>query len=123
MSHQSGSDADPDEVATTASDDGVASREASACTGIDYAEDGVPVWSRPKSRQAMLADCRYHSRSAWLYFPHIELLFLLFAFEGAVTSQLATLRDGGCPWVVCVAGAALVSRAMYIDATNYGSDR
>lgn len=81
-----------------------------ADAGIDRAEDGVSVRSRPKTRRALLAECRERSRSAWLYFPHIELLFLLFAFEGAVASQLGALRDRGCPWVLYMACTALVSR-------------
>lgn len=99
---------DSDEFDPSTPDD---DRFNSADAGIDDAEDGIPVWLRPKSRRALLMECRDRSRSAWLYFPHIELLFLLFAFEGAVASQLGALRDGGCPWVVYMACTALVSCA------------
>lgn len=105
--------ADSDESNPSTPDDAGESRGDaldSADAGIDYAEDGMPVWSRPKTRRALLTECRDRSRSAWLYFPHIELLFLLFAFEGAVASQLGALRDGGCPWVLYMACAAMVSR-------------
>lgn len=103
---------DSDESNPSTPDDIGGSRRNSfdaADAGIDYEEDGIPVWSRPKTRRALLAECRDRSRSAWLYFPHVELLFLLFAFEGAVASQLAALRDGGCPWVLYMACTALVS--------------
>lgn len=78
----------------------------------------MPVWSRPKTRRALLMECRDKSRSAWLYFPHIELLFLLFAFEGAVASQLGALRNGGCPWVLYMACTALVSRQFPSDSSE-----
>lgn len=56
-----------------------------------------------------VAECRHYSRSAWLHFPHIELMFLFFAFEGAIVSQLSVLRDGDCPAVFFTAAIALVS--------------
>lgn len=59
-----------------------------------------------------IEECRRRSKSAWLHFPHIELLFLLFAFEGAVGSQAAALRRSldasEPPWVVFAAIGALV---------------
>lgn len=52
---------------------------------------------------------RERSRSAWLHFPHVELLFLLFAFEGSVASQAANIQSAACPEVFYAAVAALVS--------------
>ena len=82
----------------------------------DDEEGGVPVLpsrgggGQRRRRRALLVECRDRSRSAWLYFPHIELLFLLFAFEGALASELAALREGGCPWMFHAAWVSLVSR-------------
>lgn len=54
--------------------------------------------------------CREPRRSACLCFPHLELMFLLFAFEGAVASQAWAIGDGyeENPPVFCLALAALV---------------
>lgn len=103
---------DPNALATPVSDVFTPPEGISPCSSgasISNAEDGMPAIWRPKSRRALLAECRDRPRSAWLYFPHVELLFLLFAFEGAVASQVAALRDGGCPWVTYTACSALVS--------------
>lgn len=54
--------------------------------------------------------CRRRSRSMWLHFPHFELLFLFWAFEGAVAAQVSALKDAECPRVFWLALAALVSR-------------
>lgn len=45
----------------------------------------------------------------WLHFPHLELLFLFWAFEGAVAAQVSALKNAECPWVFWLALAALVS--------------
>lgn len=58
-----------------------------------------------------IEQCRNRSRSAWLHFPHVELLFLFFAFEGAVASQVSAIRHGGCRLIIIVASVALVSGA------------
>lgn len=111
VAHSSDAESDADGFAATASNDGAISREHAAASidiDVDFEEDGLPIRTRPKGLRAMLADCRYRSRSVWLYFPHIELLFLLFAFEGAIASQLATMRGGGCPWVFYLACTSLV---------------
>lgn len=111
VAHSPDAESDPDELAASASNDGALSREHAADSvdvDVDFEEDGIPIRSSPKSLRAMLANCRYRSRSVWLYFPHIELLFLLFAFEGAMASQLATMRGGGCPWVFYLACTFLV---------------
>ena len=52
--------------------------------------------------------CREKSRSAWLHFPHVELVFLFFAFEGAVASQVAVIREAACPEILIAALCALV---------------
>lgn len=58
-----------------------------------------------------LMECRDKSKSVWLHFPHLELVFLFFAFQGAVTSQLQALRYSGfsCPSVFFTALTFLVS--------------
>lgn len=71
--------------------------------------DEVAVPARTDHSRALLLRARRRSRSAWLYFPHIELIFLFFAFEGALAAQLAAIRENGCPEVVVTAGATLVS--------------
>lgn len=85
---------------------------------VDRAEDGTPVPppARPKTLRALLLEFRDRPRSALLYFPHVELLFLLFAFEGAVASQLGAILERNCPWVLYVASTALVSQSF---ATPY----
>lgn len=65
---------------------------------------GGPVDETP------IAECRDKSTSAWLHFPHVELLFLFFAFEGAVASQASAIRHVGvgCPSVFATAVLTLV---------------
>lgn len=53
--------------------------------------------------------CRDKSRSAWLHFPHVELVFLFFAFEGAVASQVEAIQEATCPAVFFTALFSLVS--------------
>ncbi|CBN79737.1 hypothetical protein Esi_0430_0011 [Ectocarpus siliculosus] len=77
----------------------------------DYDEEGgggLGTLTRAESRLSPVAECREHSRSAWLHFPHVELVFLFFAYEGAVASQVSALREAGCPPVMIAAGLALV---------------
>lgn len=69
----------------------------------------VPV--RGKRRLSPVATCREHSTSAWLHFPHIELVVLFFAFEGAVASFASAMRHSECPEVFYTALAAMVSGA------------
>ena len=54
--------------------------------------------------------CRRRSRSIWLHFPHLELLFLFWAFEGAATAQVSALTNAACPRVFWLALAALVRK-------------
>lgn len=67
------------------------------------------VMMRGTDRLSPVATCREHSQSAWLHFPHVELVFLFFAFEGAVASQASVLRQAKCPEVFFTAVGALVS--------------
>eukprot|EP00752_Nemacystus_decipiens_P018572 g16651.t1 len=55
-----------------------------------------------------IAECRERSQSAWLHFPHVELVFLLFAFEGAVAAQVAAVRENASPLVFILAMLALI---------------
>lgn len=55
-----------------------------------------------------IAECREVSASVLLHFPHIELLFLVFAFEGAMTAQIGAIRHATCPQVFCTAVIVLV---------------
>lgn len=73
--------------------------------------------TRDESRRLnLISECRDHLNSKWLHFPHVELVFLFFAFEGAVAAQVSALRGTTCPWVIFTAVAALVSRL----AARYG---
>lgn len=56
-----------------------------------------------------IVECREKSRSAWLHFPHVELVFMMFAFEGAVACQVSTIRDNVSPISFSLALATLVS--------------
>lgn len=71
----------------------------------------APTVSRRNKRLNMnkIAECREKSQSAWLHFPHVELVFLLFTFEGAVVAQVSAIRENDSPVVLFLAIAALVS--------------
>jgi hypothetical protein len=58
-------------------------------------------------RDAPLAHVRQRSRSVWLHFPHVELLFLLLAYEGATTAQ-ASMLNSECKELVVMASILLV---------------
>lgn len=60
-------------------------------------------------RHGPLAKCREISRSVWLYFPHIELAFLFFAFDGTVAAQVSALNNSDCPSVFVPSVLVLVS--------------
>lgn len=83
--------------------------------GEDDAEDedrdgnGHQSVALSQSRILLVERCRRHSGSTWLYFPHMELLFLLFAFEGAVAAQASAIRTADCEEIVVAASIALVS--------------
>ncbi|CAN0228204.1 unnamed protein product [Ectocarpus sp. 6 AP-2014] len=54
-----------------------------------------------------VAKCRDRSKSLWIHFPHVELLFILYAFQGALAAQIDVLRHGSGA-LVPVAAIALV---------------
>lgn len=71
---------------------------------------GGQARARGEIRSNLVLECRGRSQAAWLHFPHIELLFLFFAFDGAVAAQVSALWSSKCPWVLSLAASALVSR-------------
>lgn len=52
--------------------------------------------------QEKLSTERYLKRhhSIWMYFPHVELLFLLFAYQGASAAEARMIYSGCFPLVV-----------------------
>lgn len=82
----------------------------------DDEEKGNEDVTHSKSRWRRFLEYRDRSTSAWLHFPHVELLFLLFAFEGAVAAGVSALRESRCTWVIATASTALVSR-LYLSKT------
>ncbi|CAN0446102.1 unnamed protein product, partial [Ectocarpus sp. 12 AP-2014] len=54
-----------------------------------------------------VAKCRDRSKSLWIHFPHVELLFILYAFQGALAAQIDVLRNGSGA-LVPVAAIAMV---------------
>lgn len=63
--------------------------------------------------QEKLSTERYLRRhnSVWLYFPHMELLFLLLVYQGAASAE-ARLIYSGCFPLMVLGICALVRRAM-----------
>ncbi|CAM9702642.1 unnamed protein product, partial [Laminaria digitata] len=74
----------------------------------DVEEQGGHDTIRTENILSMVSVCRDRSTSAWLHFPHVELMFLLFAFEGAVAAGVSALRESRCPWVILVAATAFL---------------
>lgn len=64
--------------------------------------------SSSESRLSTVSEYRDISSSVWLHFPHVELVFLLFAFEGATAAGASALRESRCPGVIVAAAAMLV---------------
>ena len=56
-----------------------------------------------------IVECRYRSTSLWLHFSHVELGFLIFAFEGFIAAQVYGVRQTGCLTVSIVSAIVLVS--------------
>ena len=56
-----------------------------------------------------IVECRDRSASLWLHFPHVELGFLIFAFEGFIAAQVYGVRQTGCLPVSITAAIVLVS--------------
>lgn len=73
----------------------------------DSGREIAPV--RGERRLGPVAACREHSTSVWLHFPHVELLVLFFAFEGAVASFASAMRHSECAEVFYTAVGAVVS--------------
>ena len=67
---------------------------------------------RGKRRLNPVAACREQSTSVWLHFPHVELVLLFFAFEGAVASFASAVRHSECPEMFYTALGALVSASV-----------
>lgn len=55
-----------------------------------------------------VAACRERFATAWVHFPHVQLVFLYLAFGGAVASQAAAARSANCPAISVTAVVALV---------------
>lgn len=55
---------------------------------------------------ACTVQCRHNS--VWMYFPHVELLFLLFSYQGASAAESRMIYSGCFPLVV-LGVCALVS--------------
>ena len=60
-------------------------------------------------------ECRDKSSSAWLHFPHVELMFLFFAFEGFVAAQVYGIHQSECLPVQIIAAVVLVSFVLAYD--------
>ncbi|CAM9688565.1 unnamed protein product [Ectocarpus fasciculatus] len=60
-----------------------------------------------------VAKCRDRSKSLWIHFPHVELLFILYAFQGALAAQIDVLRHGSGA-LVPVAAIALVVYPVFV---------
>lgn len=41
-----------------------------------------------------VAECRKRSQSIWIYFPHVELVYLMYAIQGSLSAQIEVLRHG-----------------------------
>ena len=65
-----------------------------------------------------VAKCREHSTSVWIHFPHVELVFLLYAVQGSLATQLEVLRNGDGV-LFYVAAIALV-RANRVQDVSHG---
>lgn len=92
---------------------GESARESKGDANDSDEEEGGVALTGGKRRLSPVAECRDRSRSAWLHFPHMELVFLFFAFEGVVASQASALRNARCPGMFFTAMVVLVSRSRY----------
>ena len=77
-------------------------------------QDGI----HSESRLSVVSDYRDVSTSAWLHFPHVELVFLLFAFEGAIAAGASALRESRCLMIIAAASVALVSRLQLYETVS-----
>ena len=67
-----------------------------------------------------LTVCRDKSHSIWLHYPHVELLVLFFAFEGAVSSQVSVIKvASNCDEFLYPALLTLVSSTRQLKASGF----
>lgn len=74
----------------------------------DGEEGLVMVGKDDENWLSPVAECREVSASVLLHFPHIELLFLFFAFQGSVAAQIGAIRHATCPQIIGTAVVILV---------------
>lgn len=55
---------------------------------------------------------RHHS--VWMYFPHVELLFLLFAYQGASAAEARMIYSGCIPLVILGLCAMVSGEGMWL---------
>ncbi|CAM9909350.1 unnamed protein product [Ectocarpus fasciculatus] len=72
------------------------------------AEEGMPQ-TGGRRKLSEIAECREKSQSLWLHFPHVELMYLLFAFEGAVAAQVSAIWEDSTLLVLILASLALMT--------------
>lgn len=77
--------------------------------GTAEAGGGELMLTSGQGRMGLIEVCRNRSHSVWLHFPHLELLFLFFAFEGVVAAATSVLKHSGCPAAFYPALVVLVS--------------
>lgn len=83
-----------------------------------YLQAAAPFDGRTEAAYAKYLDAQNHDRdlyeqeqvsterflkrhqSVWMYFPHVELLFLLFAYQGASAAEARMIYSGCFPLVV-----------------------
>ena len=75
---------------------------------LDVAHAGVATAPEAHADLEPVAKCRDRSKSIWIHFPHIELVFLLFAVQGSLAAQVEVLHNG-VDGLFYVAAIALVS--------------
>ena len=77
--------------------------------GIGEEGGGKMLPASNHARVGPIAAFRNKSSSVWLHFPHLELLFLFFAFEGVAAAAASILQHSDCPHAFYPALVALVS--------------
>ncbi|CAM9329857.1 unnamed protein product [Ectocarpus sp. 8 AP-2014] len=61
---------------------------------LDVALAGVASAPEAHADLEPVEKCRERSKSIWIHFPHIELVFLLFAVQGSLAAQVEVLHNG-----------------------------
>lgn len=82
--------------------------EEESQSGVEEEQGRGLVRMPSESRLNPVATCREESTSAWLHFPHIELVFLFFAYGGAVASFASAMRNAQCSETFYTAAVAMV---------------